>query len=107
MMISWAIDALILVLLFAALGWGLILGRRIARLQAVLVELAPVLQAFSDAVDQSEQSLEALRSEADRLETASRRLPADLPATATASAVPDRGALVRSFFETARRKARG
>jgi len=104
-MISWAIDALILLLLFAALGWGLVLGRRIARLQAVLLELAPVLQAFSDAVDQSEQSLDALRSEADRLEKAAERLPAEgQPARPVSD---DRGALVRSFFETARRKARG
>ncbi|MFC0281291.1 hypothetical protein [Falsigemmobacter intermedius] len=104
-MISWAIDGLILLLLFAALGYGLVLGRRIARLQAVLLELAPVLQAFSDAVDQSEQSLDALRSEADRLERAARQLPDEPPVRKAPQ--DDRSALVRSFFETARRKARG
>ena len=91
------------------LGYGLVLGQRIARLQAVLVELAPVLQAFSDAVDQSEQSLEGLRTEADRLERAATRVP---PAAAAgrrdaAAFETERSVLVRSFFETARRKARG
>lgn len=108
-MVSWMIDLLILALLAVALAWGAVLARRIARLQAALIDLAPALQAFSDAVDQSERSVGAMRAEADRMQAEAERLPLQraqaAPATRSSRAANDRSALVRSFFETAR--ARG
>lgn len=102
MTISLLIDCVILFALLGALLYGVILARRIARLQAALLELAPALQAFCDAVDQSERSVADIRRETDRLES--------LPPRAEAQAAPrpdktkkkDRTDLVRMFFETAR-----
>ena len=110
MTISLLIDGLVLTLLAGALIYGVILSRRIARLQSALVELAPALQAFCDAVDQSERSVGEIRREADRLQeensrsarlTATRSLPG-APAKPAVSAKNERSDLVRRFFETAR-----
>lgn len=103
MTISLLIDAIILIALVGAVTYGVILSRRIARLQSALIELAPVLQAFCDAVDQSERSVEEIRREADRLERGKTLVATrgpDLPRTTKAK--PDRGDLVKMFFETAR-----
>lgn len=101
-MSSFWIDAVILLLLALALIWGAVLARRIARLQAALIDLAPALQAFCDAVDQSEQSVREIRAEADRLQASEARR-----ATPEAASPVGRNAMVRSFFETARKKAMG
>lgn len=99
-MTFWWIDLVILAGLAAALIWGAVLARRIARLQLALLELAPALQAFCDAVDQSERSVEDIRRETDRMEQAQRhgapRPPEPPPAR------PDRNDLVRRFFDAAR-----
>lgn len=98
MTISLLIDCVILCALFGALVYGVILARRIARLQAALVELAPALQAFCDAVDQSERSVADIRRETERLE----RVAVQPPAPPEKAKKKDRTDLVRMFFETAR-----
>lgn len=106
-MTSWWIDLVILAGLAAALIWGAVLARRIARLQAALLELAPALQAFCDAVDQSERSIEDIRRETDRMEQQAQR-STELQARAAITApdpLPgkaDRNDLVRRFFDAAR-----
>lgn len=94
MTISLMIDLAILASFIGALIYGFILSRRIMRLQKALLELAPALQAFCDAVDQSERSVEEIRREADRLQEQSQVVK---------SAPPSRTDLVRRFFETAKR----
>lgn len=98
MTISLLIDCVILCALFGALVYGVILARRIARLQAALVELAPALQAFCDAVDQSERSVADIRRETERLE----RVAVQPPTSPEKAKKKDRTDLVRMFFETAR-----
>lgn len=116
MTISLLIDAVLLALLAAALIYAVMLSRRIARLQSALLELAPALQAFCDAVSQSERSVEEIRRETDRLQEEARRMPSAeasrqasrraagtaAPDTGLLRATPDRSELVRNFFEAAR-----
>ena len=102
MMTSLLIDLVILAALAAALAWGVVLARRIARLQAALTDLAPALQAFCDAVEQSERSVGEIRRETDRMsEIGQRVLPEPVkPAT-------DRQDMVRRFFAAARLRQEG
>lgn len=106
---SLLIDGIILALLAAALIYAAVLARRIAKLQRALLDLAPALQAFCDAVDQSERSVDEIRRETDRLQSEADRaaklvLPSgpDAAARAAPRAKPDRSDLVRGFFEAAR-----
>lgn len=108
---SLLIDGIILALLASALVYGAVLARRIAKLQRALLDLGPALQAFCDAVDQSERSVDEIRRETDRLQTeANRAAKLVLPSTAEAAAraapraKPDRSDLVRGFFAAARMK---
>lgn len=108
---SLLIDLVILALLAGALVYGVILTRRISKLQKALVDLAPALQAFCDAVEQSERSVEEMRAETDRMSREANRrvMPspryAPEPAARQASKGNDRSDLVRRFFETARTRA--
>lgn len=103
MTISLLIDGIILALLAGALTYGIILSRRIARLQSALIELAPALQAFCDAVDQSERSVGEIRRETDRLQQEATRVATQAPTAKPAAPVKaERSELVRMFFEAAR-----
>lgn len=95
MTISLMIDLAILVSLVCAMCYGLVLSRRIVRLQSALAELAPALQAFCDAVDQSERSVSEIRRETDRLQEQAQAIKSPPAAT-------NRGDLVKRFFETAK-----
>lgn len=101
-MISLLIDLVILAALAAALVWGVVLARRIARLQAALAELAPALQAFCDAVEQSERSVAEIRRETDRMSEAGLRAAPEPAKPAT-----ERQDLVRRFFAAARMRQEG
>lgn len=113
-MTSLLIDLVILFLLGLALIYALVLARRIARLQSALVDLAPALQAFCDAVDQSERSVAQIREETDRLQdqadraqAAAKSVGVKVEAVKPASTKPARSDLVRMFFETAKTRANG
>jgi hypothetical protein len=60
-MLSTLINLLFLVLLMVVMGYGVLLSRRVGRLMAALAELGPAIQAFSEAVDKSEQSVSAMK----------------------------------------------
>ena len=112
-------DTLIILLLVASVGYGVMLSRRVQRLMASLEELEPLVQAFSDAVDKSESSVNALRDNlADSLaaqETAiaeeqeapafhsRRQVQRRLPGVQVVRGKQD---LVRRFFETSRSESR-
>lgn len=128
-MIGQFIDIAIGVLLVVAIGFGVVLDRRVRRLTRVLAELRPAIDDYSIAVDRSEDTVVKLRSaagphpslgrERDR-ERAEPRVekpasaspftfrsrrsePEPAPAGANGVAQIDgKSALVRSFFETAR-----
>ncbi|MEI4485509.1 hypothetical protein V8J36_04850 [Frigidibacter sp. MR17.14] len=92
-MISLVIDAVIVALLGAALGYGWIISRRVTRLMSLLTELEPMVRAFSEAVDKSEESVKDLKAAA---EVANQRIEPRLTA-----AHPDSDAT----FATRRRAA--
>ncbi|MEI4472006.1 flagellar motor switch protein [Frigidibacter sp. MR17.24] len=79
-MISLAIDAVIVVLLGAALVYGWMISRRVSRLMAVLHELEPMVRAFSAAVDKSEESVKELKTAAET--TAAQRVEPRMTAAA-------------------------
>ena len=105
MMSSLLIDLVILAALAAALVWGVILARRIARLQTALAELAPALQAFCDAVEQSERSVQEIRRETDRMSEVGQRVVPEAAKPQVAGA--ERQDLVRRFFAAARMRQEG
>ena len=65
------VDLAILALLSGSIGYGYLVSRRLERLRGALVAFGPALEAFSKAVDRSEQSVRDLRVESERLETGS------------------------------------
>ncbi|QFT47375.1 hypothetical protein FIU97_12375 [Roseivivax sp. THAF40] len=118
------IDVIIVVLLLVAIGFGLILDRRVRRLTKALHDIKPTVDDFSIAVDRSEDTISAMRNDASsqtpprptpKVEPKVER-PFGLPSfrssrTETAQAaglsvdvanVDGKADLVRSFFETAR-----
>ena len=99
MTISLLIDLAILLGLAGAITYGVLLSRRIVRLQRALLELAPALQSFCDAVDQSEKSVSEIRREADRLQEQAKVV------AAKPAAPPNRSDLVKRFFDTAKMRA--
>ncbi|MHA6345262.1 hypothetical protein [Roseivivax sp. CAU 1761] len=115
------IDIVIVALLGGAIGFGLVLDRRVKRLMQALAELQPAVDQFARAVDRSEDSVHALRgasaqaAEAGRSETGGRR-GAGVPnlrslrnqaarsvrsGGAGVAKVEGKSDLVRSFFEAA------
>jgi hypothetical protein len=62
------IDLAILGLLGGGIGYGYLVSRRLERLRGALVAFGPALQAFCDAVDRSERSVQDLRAESGRLD---------------------------------------
>ncbi|MAY89059.1 MAG: flagellar motor switch protein [Pseudooceanicola sp.] len=124
---SLLIDLLIIALLAGVLAYAYLVDRRVRRLVTVLRELEPVVGKFSDAVDKSEDSVAAMKTVTQALETGIRRPapaaePAEKPETKTAepgvvtfrskrptetaakgiAQVSGKADLVRSFFDTAR-----
>lgn len=55
------VDLAILVLLCCGIGYGYLVSRRLERLRDALIAFGPVLAAFCEAVDRSEQSARDLR----------------------------------------------
>ena len=121
-MIEQFIDIVIVLLLVVAIGFGLILDRRVRRLTAALRELKPAVDDFSIAVDRSEDTISAFRAGAQPRGTAPAKaeeswkseLPFGLPSFRSRRSEPETGPqigasqvegksdLVRNFFETAR-----
>lgn len=64
-MISTVTNLLILVLLAGVMVYAMVLSRRVSRLMAALAELGPMVRAFSEAVDKSEQSVAELKGAAE------------------------------------------
>ncbi|MHA6327024.1 flagellar motor switch protein [Roseivivax sp. CAU 1753] len=123
-MVGEFIDIVIVALLVVAIGFGMVLDRRVRRLTNALRELKPTVEDFSIAVDRSEDSVSALRSdfepdaipaaapkaeqEMDRpsslLSFRSRRVETPVPPAKPSGVknVDGKADLVRDFFETAR-----
>ena len=111
-------DILIIVLLAGSVGYGVMISRRVNRLMASLEELEPLVREFSEAVDKSESSVNALRdnlaeglaaqdSAAEGAEEAPafssrRQAQSRLPGVQVVRGKQD---LVRRFFETSRSEA--
>lgn len=123
---SLLIDLLIIALLAGVLAYAYLVDRRVRRLVTVLRELEPVVGKFSDAVDKSEDSVAAMKTVTQALETGIRRpgtpetsdkpeakpaepgvvtfrsqRPSETAAKGIAQ-VSGKADLVRSFFDTAR-----
>lgn len=114
-------DILIILLLAGSVGYGVMISRRVQKLMASLEELEPLVQAFSEAVDKSESSVNALRdnlneglaaqeaatteAEADQAPAFSsrRQVQRRLPGVQVVRGKQD---LVRRFFETSRTESR-
>lgn len=114
-------DALIILLLAGSVGYGMMLSRRVQRLMASLEELEPLVQAFSDAVDKSETSVNALRDNltdgiAAQETAAAQEQEQDTPAFHSrrqaqrrlpgVQVVRGKQDLVRRFFDTSRTESR-
>ncbi|TDK50195.1 flagellar motor switch protein [Antarcticimicrobium luteum] len=54
-------DILIILLLAGSVGYGVMISRRVQKLMASLEALEPLVREFSEAVDKSETSVNALR----------------------------------------------
>ncbi len=112
-MIGHLLDLLILVLLFVALGFGLVIDRRVRRLMKVLAELEPTIDQFSSAVDRSAESVTSLRSatagQGDHETRGARGPEAPVPALRAGGAdgtarIDGKSDLVRSFFENVKNR---
>lgn len=104
---SLIIDAIIILALAGAVGYGLVLSNRLARLMEILRDLEPAITAFSQAVDKSESSATGLRAAAIKLAEevgearGARAQPQPrraVPRIAPAAADADKSDLVRGFF---------
>ena len=62
------IDLAILALLGGGIGYGYLVSRRLERLRSALVAFGPALDAFCQAVERSEKSVQDLRAESGKLE---------------------------------------
>ncbi|KAF0674627.1 flagellar motor switch protein [Profundibacterium mesophilum] len=117
------IDGMILLLLAGTLGYAFLVDRRVRTLMEALRELQPMVGKFSAAVDRSEHSLSALKSATSQVNDAARAVREEAAETAAAApvqneaqpaapAAPRAGSttvagksdLVRSFFESARKR---
>ncbi|UMA66857.1 hypothetical protein LVO79_20040 (plasmid) [Roseivivax marinus] len=111
-MIGTLLDLAIIALLVGAVGFGLVIDRRVKRLTAALRELEPAVQHFSSAVDRSVASVTTLKTEtrATQAQPPLRRAAAPAPARSTAgldmtggtARIEGKADLVRSFFDTMR-----
>jgi hypothetical protein len=63
------IDSLIITLLIASLGYGVMVTRRLKILMAAIKELEPLVQEFSIAVDKSESSVNEMKRSLDTAHT--------------------------------------
>lgn len=115
------IDGMILLLLAGTLGYAFLVDRRVRILMEALRELQPMVGKFSAAVDRSEHSLSALKSATSQVNGAVRAAqdaasapapaaPQPAPAAARPAAragsatVAGKSDLVRSFFESAKKR---
>lgn len=113
-------DTLIILLLVGSVGYGVMLSRRVQRLMSSLEALEPLVREFSEAVDKSESSVNALRdnlteglaaqeSAAVEEEAAApafhsrRQMQRRLPGVQVVRGKQD---LVRRFFESSRSESR-
>ncbi|GAA6199863.1 flagellar motor switch protein [Aquicoccus sp. SU-CL01552] len=112
-------DILIILLLAGSVGYGVMISRRVQKLMASLEELEPLVREFSEAVDKSETSVNALRDNlAEGLAAQEEAATGDDSAPAFSSrrqaqrrlpgvqVVRDKQDLVRRFFETSRSESR-
>ncbi len=121
------IDGFIIVLLAGAIGYGFMISTKVRRLMAVLEELEPMVEAFSNAVDKSETSVEAMKDNLDAQQAATQAeadagyavdiSPQEDAQTFSSSRgqavrmpgmqiVKDKKDLVRMFFEASRSESR-
>jgi cell division ATPase FtsA len=109
-MIGTLLDLAIIALLVGAVGFGLVIDRRVKRLTAALRELEPAVQHFSSAVDRSVASVTTLKTETRatqaqpplRRAAAPARSTAGLDMTGGTARIEGKADLVRSFFDTMR-----
>lgn len=102
-------DLLIISFLVATLVYGYILSRRLEKLRNVLIELKPVLDAFSDAVDQSEKSVATMKEVSEDLVRRDSGLSSTLSrggARAGVPASPERrkDTLIQNFWSRGKRE---
>ncbi|ETX16302.1 flagellar motor switch protein [Roseivivax halodurans JCM 10272] len=109
---GYILDLTILALLIGALGFGLVIDRRVRRLMAALGDLEPAVSQFSSAVDRSADAVTSFRSAAEgtersrpaarRVEPAFQKTRRTAPAKDGTARIEGKSDLVRSFFETVR-----
>ena len=112
-------DILIILLLAGSVGYGVMISRRVQKLMASLEELEPLVREFSEAVDKSETSVNALRDNLAEGLAAQEQDATDDDSTPAFSSrrqsqrrlpgvqvVRDKQDLVRRFFETSRSESR-
>lgn len=119
------IDGFIIVLLAGAIAYGFMISQKVRRLMAVLEELEPLVEAYSNAVDKSEHSVEAMKQNLDARQSAPETEPAPAREAAPEAdaqtfsssrgqnarlpgmqIVKDKKDLVRMFFEASRSESR-
>lgn len=121
------VDGLIIVLLAATMTYGFIISWKVQRLMVMLRDLEPLVVAFSEAVDKSEESVGMMRANLDdstaQLQTRAQEAPTEEPAIETdkptfasrrvprqkmsgVQVVRDKKEMVRMFFEATRPDAR-
>lgn len=121
------VDGLIIILLAATMAYGFVISWKVQRLMAMLKDLEPLVVAFSNAVDKSEESVETMRAnldgsatqqqakmretmaeeptpEEDKPTFASRRVQRQK--MSGVQVVRDKKEMVRMFFEATRADAR-
>ena len=103
-------DILILGLLAATVGYAFVVERRVRALMHALTELQPTVNAFSNAVDRTEGSVDKLRSVTQPLQTPRRQnrsprtsVEYNSEPASNVLRVPVKSELIKCFFESARK----
>lgn len=109
-MIGHFLDLMIIALLIGAVGFGLVIDRRVKRLTAALRELEPAVLRFSSAVDRSAASVSTLKTAfhepqarpAPRREPTLARSGGSVDFAGGTARIDGKADLVRSFFDSVR-----
>jgi len=96
------IDMFIIGLLCLGFLYGFMLSRKVDKLKQALIEVGPMLQAFSEAVTRSEQSVASMKELSSDIGRKSAPARTQRPGPARA---PTKSEMINDFFTRARSRS--